>query len=52
MRFALLQRALRKRLLAEVARLRLNRGDPLGAGRDFSELDAVAELLWQGTNGS
>jgi hypothetical protein len=52
MRFALLQRALRKRLLAEVARLRLNRGDPLGAGRDFSELDAVAELLWRGTNGS
>lgn len=47
MRQTLLQRALRKRLLADVARLRLNRGDPLGTGRDFARLDAMAELLWR-----
>jgi hypothetical protein len=49
MRLALLQGALRRRLLAERSRLRLNRGDPLGAGRDFAELDAMAELLWHET---
>jgi len=49
MRLALLQGALRRRLLADTARLRLNRGDPLGAGRDFAELDAMAELLWRET---
>ena len=49
MRLTLLQAALRRRLLAERARLRLNRGDPLGAGRDFAELDAMAELLWRET---
>jgi hypothetical protein len=49
MRLALLQGALRRRLLAERRRLRLNRGDPLGAGRDFAELDAMAELLWRET---
>jgi hypothetical protein len=49
MRLALLQAALRRRLLAERGRLRLNRGDPLGAGRDFAELDAMAELLWRET---
>ena len=52
MRLALLQRALRQRLLADARRLRLNRGDPLGAGRDFAELDAMAELLWRGTEKS
>jgi len=49
MRLTLLQGALRRRLLAETARLRLNRGDPLGAGRDFTELDAMAERLWRDT---
>jgi hypothetical protein len=49
MRLTLLQGALRRRLLAERGRLRLNRGDPLGAGRDFAELDAMAELLWRET---
>lgn len=49
MRLALLQRALRRRLLAERHRLRLNRADPLGLGRDFAELDAMAELLWRAT---
>lgn len=49
MRLALLQAALRRRLLAETRRLRLNRADPLGAGRDFAALDAMAEQLWRGT---
>jgi len=50
MRLDLLQRALRRRLLqAERARVRLNRSDPLGAGLDFTELDAMAEKLWAGT---
>jgi hypothetical protein len=49
MRLGLLQRALRRRLLADRARLLLNRGDPLGAGRDFADLDAMAELLWRET---
>ena len=49
MRLALLQAALRRRLLAETRRLRLNRSDPLGAGRDFAALDAMAEQLWRGT---
>ena len=50
MRLELLQRALRRRLLLpERSRLRLNRHDPLGAGIDFTELDAMAEMLWAGT---
>jgi len=50
MRLALLQRALRRRLLRpDRPRMRLNRRDPLGAGLDFSELDAMAEMLWAGT---
>jgi hypothetical protein len=49
MRLVLLQGALRRRLLMERRRLRLNRGDPLGSGRDFAELDALAELLWRET---
>ena len=49
MRLAILQGALRRRLLDGRRRLRLNRGDPLGTGRDFSELDAMAELLWRET---
>lgn len=49
MRLGLLQRALRKRLLSPTRRLRLNKGDPLGTGLDFSDLDALAGLLWAGT---
>jgi hypothetical protein len=49
MRLALLQRALRRRLLADRSRLLLNRTDPLGRGRDFTELDAMAERLWRET---
>lgn len=49
MRLELLQRALRRRLLAPHRRVRLNRGDPLGAGLDFRELDAMAEVLWAHT---
>lgn len=52
MRFGLLQRALRRRLLApERKRVRLNRRDPLGTGLDFAELDAMVEALWAGTAG-
>lgn len=47
MRLTLLQGALRRRLLAEPRRIRLNRLDPLGTGRDFSALDALAEELWR-----
>jgi len=45
MRFDLLQRALRRRLLdpARWSRCPLNRRDP---ALDFSNLDAMAELLW------
>lgn len=50
-RLALLQRALRRRLLDQHRRLRLNRRDPLGQGFDFAELDAMAALLWAGTEG-
>ena len=49
MRLTLLQSALRRRLLAETRRLKLNAHDPLGAGRDFSHLDAMAEALWRNT---
>jgi hypothetical protein len=49
MRLDLLQRALRRRLLAGRRPLKLNRTDPLGHGVDFSELDAMAEILWRGT---
>lgn len=49
MRLRLLQSALRRRLLNERRRFLLNRKDPLGTGIDFSELDAMAESLWQST---
>ncbi|WP_254913068.1 hypothetical protein [Novosphingobium sp. B 225] len=45
-RLELLQRALRRLLLAQHKRMKLNRHDPLGRGFDFSELDAMAEVLW------
>jgi hypothetical protein len=46
MRLHLLQTALRRQLLHERRRVLLNRKDPLGTGFDFTELDAMAELLW------
>lgn len=48
MRFDLLQRALRRRLLQAQRRLALNRRDPLTSS-GFAELDAMAETLWAGT---
>ncbi|MHA7818198.1 MAG: AHH domain-containing protein [Erythrobacter sp.] len=48
-RLTLLQAALRVRLLSERRRMILNRKDPLGQGFDFSELDAMAEELWDAT---
>ena len=44
-----LQQALRRELLNQQRRIRLNRKDPLGAELDFSELDAMADLLWPST---
>lgn len=50
MRLALLQRALRRRLLGDGARrVRLNRLDPFAPNADFAELDAMAEILWAAT---
>jgi hypothetical protein len=47
MRLALLQSALRRRLLEVVGkRIVLNRRDPNGAVVDYSDLDAMAESLW------
>ncbi|MEY4240150.1 MAG: hypothetical protein RL339_2751 [Pseudomonadota bacterium] len=48
-RLELLQRALRRRLLDQRRRLLLSRKDPLGAGADFTELDALADELWPAT---
>ncbi len=49
-RLELLQRALRRRLLDQQRRrFKLNRHDPLGRGVDFTELDAMADQLWPGT---
>ncbi|ANU07887.1 AHH domain-containing protein [Paraurantiacibacter namhicola] len=45
-RLRLLQGALRRKLLDTARPLILNRKDPLGKGRDFSELDAMADMLW------
>lgn len=51
MRLALLQSALRRRLLASLGRrMLLNRRDPGGNAVDFSELDAMAEALWGATD--
>jgi hypothetical protein len=51
MRLALLQSALRRRLLATLGkRLLLNRRDPCGGLVDFSELDAMADALWGATD--
>lgn len=48
-RLRLLQKALRRRLLDQQRRLRLNRKCPLGTGVDFAELDAMAAMLWPAT---
>ena len=51
MRLALLQSALRRRLLATLGkRLLLNRRDPCGGSVDFSQLDAMADALWGATD--
>ena len=47
LRLGLLQKALRRRLLDEGRPIRLNRKDPVGADLDFSDLDAMAEILWR-----
>jgi hypothetical protein len=50
MQLGLVQRALRRRLLqGGRKRFALNRRDPLGHELDFSELDAMADLLWAAT---
>jgi hypothetical protein len=49
LRLGLLQSALRRRLLHERRRMVLNRKDPLGSGFDFTELDAMAQSLWNAT---
>ncbi len=48
-RLELLQRALRRRLLDQRRRLLLSRRDPLGAGINFAELDALVDDLWPAT---
>ena len=49
-RLTLLQRALRRRLLAaNRPPVRLNRLQPVGTGVDFTDLDAMADALWAGT---
>jgi hypothetical protein len=51
MRFDLLQRALRRRLLdPHQGSLRLSRKDPFRSGQDFADLDAMAESLWLETD--
>lgn len=45
-RIALLQRALRRRILDQRRPLRFNHADPLGRGRDFTLLDLLAEEIW------
>lgn len=52
-RFALLQKALRRRLLAPGERgVVLNRRDPVRAVVAFDDLDAMADLLWRETEGA
>lgn len=47
-----LQRALRRRLFdPRGRRFRLSRHDPTGKVHNFTELDAMAELLWPETEG-
>ena len=44
-----LQADLRRNLLDPRQAVRLNRSDPLGAGTDFTRIDAMAETLWGAT---
>lgn len=44
-----LQVDLRRNLLDPRHAMRLNRSDPLGAGTDFTRIDAMAETLWGAT---
>ena len=46
---AALQTDLRRSLLDPSRTVRLHRSDPLGAGADFTRLDAMAEALWGAT---
>ena len=46
---AALQSDLRRSLLDPRRTVRLNRSDPLGAGVDFTRIDAMAETLWRAT---
>ncbi len=47
MRLSLLRGALRRRLLDSMGRsIVLNRRDPRAAALDFSDLDAMADMLW------
>lgn len=49
-RLRLLQQALRRRLLQPTRKpFALNRHDPLGHRRDFTELDAMVDALWPAT---
>lgn len=51
LRLDLLLRALRRKLLApNWGRALLHKNCPLGAGKDFTELDEMAESLWQATD--
>ncbi|MEP2736538.1 MAG: AHH domain-containing protein [Erythrobacter sp.] len=45
-RLALVQKSLRKTLLNQPRRVLLNRKDPVGTGFDFTDLDAMADTLW------
>lgn len=49
MRIALLQAALRRRILDRSRPLTFNRADRFGRDRDFTLLDRLAEELWAGT---
>lgn len=49
MRLSLLQSALRRRLLSDQRRFVLNGKDPVGTGFDFTELDVMAEAIWNAT---
>lgn len=52
MRLDLLRRGLRRLLLTRrTTRPLLNRYDPHGRALDFSDLDAVVDMLWDGTAG-
>lgn len=41
-----LQNTLRKQLLDETRPIQLNSKDPVGPGVDFTDLDAMSEILW------